>query len=166
MAKKSCECEGVELFIKIVDTTIEQMEVGGNNPDISVRAFNLSQKVYDHLLGQANKPENKPMYAEANTHLEKMRKYIGDHHSEGMLALDAVRDAIHKFPALQQLMVCGGPYKIPEDRTEAALVIGKACNMLAATDDDVHPILNAIHKKLGCSSSIEEMKSKLSASFR
>ncbi len=150
MAKESCECKGLNLFTEIVTTTLDLVNTPGKKV-VFERALKVAQNSYNHLLEQANKPENELMFAEVTGLFDKMRKEIGDGH--GMYALERVRDCIHKSPALQQLMACGGPYKIPEDRTEAALTIDKVSNLMAGDDDDIDkalPLLKTVSTKLGC----------------
>lgn len=149
---ETCQCKGVRLFTEIVDLTNDVVASPVDfMPVIHQKARILAQATYDHLMDEAYKPENKVMHGEVNHLLEKVRTAIGG--ESGIHAMETVRDAIHKSMALQQLLVCGGPYDIPENRTEAAKTIGKACNIIAETDDDVHPILQELSKKLGCGKS-------------
>jgi hypothetical protein len=152
MAIETCECKGIRLFTDIVKMTFEAAYSQPGDKYVSDQALTVAQSTYDHLMEQANKPENKSMLAEAQSHLDIMRKGFGSYQAQGVLALEVVRDHIHKSPALQQLLVCGGPFDNPDERRDAAKAVGKACNMLVDDDtmDDVLPELTKLSQKLGC----------------
>jgi AraC-like DNA-binding protein len=148
---ESCECKGIRLFTRVVDITLDSLESPPGDPLISKRAYDTAKETYEHILNQANQSKNKAMRKQASKILDTMRSGLANYAQQGVLALEVVRDSIHKSPVLQQLLVCGGPYKSEEKRKEAAKTIGECCNIIAETDDDIHPILNKLSQELGCS---------------
>ena len=157
MNDKSCACRGLDYFSRIVDATVDSLSAAPGDPLIAKRGIALANTLYDHLMEQAHQPGNEPLRARANSSLEKIRSDIAEYgEAMGTLALDRVRDAIHKNPAVQQLLLCGSPFKTDDDRLEGAKELGRICDTLSNTDDDVKPLVEKLTVKMGCAESEEE----------
>jgi hypothetical protein len=144
----TCECQGIRLFRQVVDKTFGALYSPGD-PWVSKTALEVATNTYNHLFTQANKPGNMTLHNEAMEQFDAMRNGFGKFQDKGVLALEVVRDAIHKSPALQQLLVCGGPGK----RKASADIIGKVCEMLAGDDDEIDkavPTLTKLFKDIPC----------------
>lgn len=148
--KESCACEGVRVYKEMMQATIDG--VYGSTPELSARKGEIAQKLYDHLFFHLNKPENKALLDLSQKKLNDMRLNLSSQILQPGLKMDAIRDAIHKTPALQQALVCGGPYKSEDERLYAAKVIGKVAEWMDDDDtlDGVIPELEKLQKTLGC----------------
>jgi len=161
MNDKGCACHGLSYFSRIIDATADTLSAPPGDPLVAKRGAELANTVYGHLVEQAHKPGNKPLLARANPSLEAIRGDIAEYgEGLGSLALDTVRDKIHKDPAIQQLLLCGSPFKTDEDRLEGAKELAHICDTLSNTDDDVKPLVEKLTVKMGCAESEEEQRER------
>lgn len=115
MTDRKCLCTGIRLTRLVVEHT--------DNPALP-GALKDAEKIYQHLLEEVDKPENIHLKKQLQKDFDDMRgDLLQDSFTEhpGVLAMERVRDKIHKSPELKHLLVCGNSF---EDKKELKQVTG------------------------------------------
>lgn len=134
MDTKVCECKALGMISELM-AILEVWDPGDKSTNR--RILTITKQVHNHLDEELSKNHNESIRSVAEPVLKKMKQTIGESEFGDKLpiyALEEVRNAIHQYPVLQQIMVCGAPVSNQYEMKEAAQVIGAALIVDAAID--------------------------------
>jgi len=118
--------------------------------------------IVNHLETQFREsglPEKQaPYYSQLMGINTALRRYDSGEDS-GILAMEVVRDTLHKSPELKQLMAYGTPLKDKDALTNTAKVLSDVFETMAGTSknptEDARALLDTQYKKVSCGSNKE-----------
>lgn len=133
MTDRECVCTGISLARGIVE--------GTDNPTLPM-VKNVAEKVYNHLIQQANKPQNAGIKSALTKSFEDIRTDImkdkyADH--PGVMAMERVRDEIHHRKELKYLLICGDTFTDAKERDNTIKVMETAWEIMATAGQKDSP---------------------------
>jgi len=147
--EKDCLCRGLGLYIEMMNAYEIWMNsmVRGEEP-MGNAAFNL---VY-HLEQEFATPKYADHQEPAKSLLEHMRyanKRAIKGQTSNMMAMEVIRDAIHRNPVLQQMLTCG-PVYTKENETPTTRIIAKAADDLDDSPEKAREPLSKHYEEISC----------------
>jgi len=116
----------------------------------------LMAEMHNHLSSQLSLPEYSAIRQENKEILDSIDTAVADADVgkiKNISAIERIRDAIHRFPAIRQAFVCGPPLVEGKEIPLSKLAYD-AMHILAEGDDplEAKTLLDNIYKELTCTS--------------
>jgi len=149
MADRNCTCTGLNLLRELFNTYI----LYDSGKPYKYEAQTVLNALHDHIDRQANKPGNEPLYKKVEYILQVEKDGIkavskGKESPMGDSGLDRLRDDIHKYDDMKQLLVCGGPYT-SDGLEDTAKVVKIVMDIMADPNPEMGSDGNLVYPSVG-----------------